>query len=176
MRWLPGQTEISNLLTVKAKQGIIAHGMRGDGCAHCLRVGPRDGSNTEIYVMNADGTGLTRLTDDPGGDRRTRLVARRLEDRLRLGPRRQLQLEIYVMNADGTARRASPTTAASDVEPAWSPDGSKIAFASDRDGNWEIYVMNADGTAQTRLTNDAVDDQSPCLVARRLQDRVSVES
>ncbi len=40
-----------------------------------------------------------------------------------------------------------------DVEPAYSPDGSRIAFTSFRDANAEIYVMNADGTAQTRLTN-----------------------
>jgi Tol biopolymer transport system component len=37
--------------------------------------------------------------------------------------------------------------------PTWSPDGTKIAFMSARDGNPEIYVMNADGSAQTRLTN-----------------------
>jgi Tol biopolymer transport system component len=45
--------------------------------------------------------------------------------------------------------------------PAWSPDGRKIAFMSDRDGNREIYVMNADGTGLTRLTNDDVDDENP---------------
>ena len=38
--------------------------------------------------------------------------------------------------------------------PAWSPDGTKIAFASLRDGNSEIYTMNADGSSQTRITND----------------------
>ena len=38
--------------------------------------------------------------------------------------------------------------------PTWSPDGSKIAFHSTRDGNNEIYVMNADGSGQTRLTNN----------------------
>ena len=43
----------------------------------------------------------------------------------------------------------------------WSPDGSKIAFVSDRDGNDEIYVMNADGSNQTRLTNNTVTDISP---------------
>ena len=32
-----------------------------------------------------------------------------------------------------------------DRSPAWSPDGSRIAFASDRDGDWDIYVMDADG-------------------------------
>ena len=48
-----------------------------------------------------------------------------------------------------------------DIHPAWSPDGTRIAFATDRDGideNFEIYVMDADGSNQTRLTNnDAVD-------------------
>src|SRR5207247_6229282 len=39
----------------------------------------------------------------------------------------------------------------------------KIAFVSDRDGNFEIYVMNADGTGQTRLTNDTHDDVNPAF-------------
>src|SRR6266508_2657137 len=45
-----------------------------------------------------------------------------------------------------------------DSQPSWSPDGQRIAFYSDRDGNGEIYVMNADGSGLTRLTdNDAID-------------------
>ena len=43
-------------------------------------------------------------------------------------------------------------TAASRV-PAWSPDGSKMAFQSHRDGNTEFYVMKADGGGQTRATS-----------------------
>ena len=35
-----------------------------------------------------------------------------------------------------------------------SPDGTKIAFSSDRDGNFEIYTMNADGTNQTNISNN----------------------
>ena len=45
-------------------------------------------------------------------------------------------------------------------EWAWSPDGSKIAFDSDRDGNFEVYVMNADGTAVQRLTRDPAGDEA----------------
>ncbi len=41
-----------------------------------------------------------------------------------------------------------------DYHPAWSPDGSKIAFTSFRDGSPAIYIMNADGSNQTRLTGD----------------------
>ena len=39
---------------------------------------------------------------------------------------------------------------------------TKIAFTSDRDGNWEIYVMNADGSEQKRLTNNLGFDLDPC--------------
>ncbi|MFP4466164.1 MAG: TolB family protein, partial [Candidatus Goldiibacteriota bacterium] len=67
----------------------------------------------------------------------------------------------YVMNADGSGQVRLTNDAASDMYPDWSPDGSKIAFTSDRDGNDEIYVMNADGSGQVRLTNDAADDIYP---------------
>ncbi len=42
----------------------------------------------------------------------------------------------------------------SDAYPAWSPDGTRIAFVSDRDGKPNIYVMDADGKNQKRLTNN----------------------
>jgi TolB protein len=45
--------------------------------------------------------------------------------------------------------------------PSWSPDGSRIAFISHRDGNHEIYMMDADGSNQTNLTNDAARDTNP---------------
>ena len=54
--------------------------------------------------------------------------------------------EIYTMNADGTGADQHHQQPGSDVDPAWSPDGTKIAFTTNRDGNDEIYVMNADGT------------------------------
>ena len=44
------------------------------------------------------------------------------------------------------------TQSTQDLEPAWSPDGEKIAFTSNRDGNIRLYIMNADGTEQTILT------------------------
>ena len=50
-----------------------------------------------------------------------------------------------------------------DSYPAFSPDGSKILFTSDRDGNSEIYSMNADGSGQTNLTNNEAADYSPIL-------------
>ncbi|HEV8380062.1 MAG TPA: Ig-like domain-containing protein [Gemmatimonadales bacterium] len=58
---------------------------------------------------------------------------------------------------------ASDTTSASD--PIFSPDGSRIAFVSQRDGNPEIYVMNADGTGATRITTDPQADGRPAFTA-----------
>ncbi len=52
----------------------------------------------------------------------------------------------------GTPTRLTGNASYEDC-PRWSPDGTKIAFESTRDGNREIYVMNADGSGQTRLTN-----------------------
>jgi Tol biopolymer transport system component len=48
-----------------------------------------------------------------------------------------------------------------ETDPAWSPDGGKIAFVSDRDRNREIYVADADGSSPRRLTDDLATDQFP---------------
>jgi Tol biopolymer transport system component len=53
------------------------------------------------------------------------------------------------------------STAAWDVEPAWSPDSTKIAFSSNRSGNYDIWAMNADGTGLQNLTNDPAYDDKP---------------
>jgi Tol biopolymer transport system component len=77
---------------------------------------------------------------------------------------------IYGMAADGSHQRrltkekgdpATPRGLLFQVEPAWSPDASKIAFASSRDGRSHIYVMAADGSGTTRLTSGKHDDGSP---------------
>jgi len=68
---------------------------------------------------------------------------------------------IWVMNADGTGDTQLTNTVWGDFSPSWSPDGTRITFQTNRDGNGEVYVMNADGTGQTRLTNNAAYDVLP---------------
>ena len=65
------------------------------------------------------------------------------------------------MNADGSAQTRLTHNRVDDWRSSWSPDGTRIAFGSTRDGNWEIYVMNADGSGQTRLTDNTADDWWP---------------
>jgi len=61
--------------------------------------------------------------------------------------------EISVINSNGTEPATLTTDPAADVAPAWSPDGTKIAFQSDRAGTPEIYVVNADGSNPLQITS-----------------------
>jgi Tol biopolymer transport system component len=66
------------------------------------------------------------------------------------------------MNAAGTGQTNLTNNPALDALPTWSPDGTRIAFISDRDSDsFEIYVMNADGASQTRLTTNVAFEFSP---------------
>ncbi len=69
---------------------------------------------------------------------------------------------IFVMNADGSGRvRLTFRSSTREENPDWSPDGTQIAFYSERFGNAEIVVMNADGTKQRRITHDPWYDCCP---------------
>ena len=116
-------------------------------------------ANAEIYVMNADGSGQTRLTVNSTDD----IGPRWSPDgrRIAFESHRDGNWEIYVMNADGSGQARLTDNSADDADPRWSPDGRRIAFESHRDGNWEIYVMNADGSGQTRLTDNSAVDAEP---------------
>lgn len=103
-----------------------------------------------IQVVTADGTEQTRLLDggwqpdlSPNGSRVVFSYHEPWESS-----------RIYMMNANGSGltRVTDSSEFTFDDEPAWSPDGTRIAFVSNPLGHDEIYVMNGDGTEQTRLT------------------------
>ena len=74
-------------------------------------------------------------------------------DQIVFTSRRDRNNEIYVMDAYGGNQENLTNHPAHDGEPDWSPDGTKIAFASDRNGDrTQIYVMDADGKNVIRLT------------------------
>lgn len=62
-------------------------------------------------------------------------------------------MDIFEADPDGSHLKRLTTADGYDAEGSYSPDGSKIVFTSQRDGDLEIYVMNADGTDQKRLTH-----------------------
>jgi Tol biopolymer transport system component len=115
--------------------------------------------DSEIFVMNANGTQIQELTfrpssdDDPAWSPDGRFIA---FEGFENG-----NYDIWIMRADGRDQRRLTTSTAWDTDPAFSPDGTKIAFTSERDGNREIYVMNVDGSNQRRLTITAGNVLSP---------------
>ena len=71
-------------------------------------------------------------------------------------------LDILVMKTNGSqVRNLTNNSASIDWDPSWSPDGQKIAFVSNRDGNHEIFVIDAHGRNPVQLTRDPDFDADP---------------
>lgn len=149
-----------NQVIFRGDRGIALHdldagasqSLTDDGRDHTPVISP-DGSKIavsywqddhwEVHTMNIDGSNRQRLTSTP-------LTV--------LADKRQLTSEMV----DGKERFvASPTPAWNNAAPTWSPDGSQIAFVTDRTGHWEIWLMNADGSNQRPMfPNGALADIS----------------
>jgi TolB protein len=124
------------------------------------------GGNHEIFVMNADGSGVTRLTNFEGVDgsppwspHGTKIAFTSIRDDCRYSKAKDCEIiddlgeyrTLYVMNPDG-----SDLTQISKVFgqfPVWSPDGEYIAFTPAPDG---IYVMRPDGSDLTLIPTEGL--------------------
>jgi uncharacterized repeat protein (TIGR01451 family) len=118
----------------------------------------RDG-NFDIFVMDAGGTGVTKLTFDPAQDisptwsldgSQIVFVSRRTGDYC-----------VWKMNADGNGQ-TQLSSQPNSQDPAWSPDGTQIAYDADADGDGrkELWLMNADGTGQQLLYEPGTDTEA----------------
>ncbi len=71
------------------------------------------------------------------------------------------QQDVFVAYADGTGRRNASDHPGEDRDPAWSPDGRRVAFTTDRTGTTDIYAVEVEGGRLWRLTwDDAADDRA----------------
>jgi Tol biopolymer transport system component len=103
--------------------------------------------NFEIYTIEPNGDGLTRVTDYPGLDQ----FPEWSPNGKQLAVRRDT--DIYLINIDGTDPIRLTNDAPVDQMASWSPNGKRIAFMSFRDGYCSVYVMNSsDGSEPTNLT------------------------
>lgn len=109
----------------------------------------------EVWLMNADGTNQRKI-EALEGRAPYFLDDSRILYHSKTGPS-----QICIANIDGTNIIKLTNNDANDWSPKVSPDGTKIAFISNRDGNQEVYTMNIDGSNQRRITFNSEDDWGP---------------
>jgi Tol biopolymer transport system component len=156
-----GLTNLTQHIKVEGPEGtdVLADDFRPDWSPDGRKIAfttNRDG-NLEIYLMNADGTGPTRLTNNTASDRGPKWSPDGTQ--IAFESNREGNWEIYVVSAtDGRGQINLTNYAAEDANPAWSPDGGMVAFSRMRLAkgaaapHFQIFTMKADGTLQTQLT------------------------
>jgi len=108
------------------------------------------GSECGLYLVNIDGGGLQRFTNQTSDD-----FASWSPDgkRIIFCSQRDGNWEVYVMNADGSAVRRLTNDPAHDVMPVWLPTGNHIAYRSTQGGAWGIWVMDRDGGNKHKIAD-----------------------
>jgi Tol biopolymer transport system component len=156
-------TNVTQLTNDPQSDGAPAFSPDGTQIAfRSMRGGCPSNCYWELLLMDADGSNETELTSN---DEPYEVDVSWAPDGMKLtyqvNPPLLTSNEVFTINADGTGETNITNDLASDAGPSWSPDGGRIAFATDRDGDFEIYTMSPSGSSLTRLTTDAATDLDP---------------
>ena len=117
--------------------------------------GSNDDWKEEIWLMNADGTQQRQIKALEGR------APEFMPDGRLLFQSKSSPSQISIANIDGSNVIQLTNDDTNNMSPKISPDGSQIAYLSNRDGNQEVYVMNIDGSNQKRLTFNHIEEWDP---------------
>lgn len=121
------------------------------------------GGGSQLLSMKSDGSDVRMFFPPPGGGGGGGVDLDRKRGRLVFSAGGGTTAAVYIyFLAKGTGTRlTTPGDSSWNLQPVWSPDGKRIAYASNRDGDFEIYVMNANGSAVSQLTDNDTQDDLP---------------
>jgi Tol biopolymer transport system component len=147
------------------------------------------GGITDLYIVNADGSGMRQLTNDEYGDLQPAWSpdGKKLAFATDRGPETNLSIlkfskwRIAVMDLQSGAIEVLPNQGGLNLNPAWSPDGRQLAFISDRTGLPNIFLFDFTDQQHYQLTNvlggvSAITEFSPAISWARGADRIAYTS